>query len=87
MATYIVYKAAKSPGDSNLKDVSELSDVCKSTSEIKAVVPGSFAVYPFQGRQGGTHIVLWKLAASSLKLNCSVESNLEAVVSEWLNSV
>lgn len=53
MATCIVYKAAKSPGDSNLKDASEPTDVCKSASEIKELILESFAMFPFRGRQGG----------------------------------
>lgn len=51
-ATCIVYKAAKSPGHSNLKDASEPTDVCKSASEIKELIPESFAMYPFrEGRE------------------------------------
>lgn len=69
MATCIFYKAAKSPGDSNFMDASELTDVCKGASEIKELILENFAMHPSQGKQGGTHTVLWELAASSPKLN------------------
>lgn len=45
MATCIVYKVAKSPGNSIMKDASELTDVCKSAPEIKELIP---KMYPFQ---------------------------------------
>lgn len=69
MATHAVSKVAKAPGDSNLEDATELSDVCKSACEIKELILKSFAMYSFQGRQGGTCIIFWKCTASSPKLN------------------
>lgn len=69
VAIRVVYKAAKSPGDSDLKGASELTDVCKIESEIKALIAESFVTDPFQGRQGGPCVVPWELTASWLKLN------------------
>lgn len=69
MAAYTVSKVAKSPGDSNLEDATELTDVCKRASEIKEFILKSFAMYSFHGRQGGTRIILWECTASSPKLN------------------
>lgn len=47
----IVYVEGKSPGDSNVKGASELSDVFIRESEIKELIKDSFVMHFSWGRQ------------------------------------
>lgn len=69
MAICVVCKAARSPGDSHLKEASELTDVCKSESEIKELMAEGFVRDPFWERQGVPHVAPRELATSWKELN------------------